>query len=232
MRDNGTGIGKEDAPFMAMPHCTSKLVDVQDLASLESYGFRGEALNSIAAVSDLRVTTCTEDDDVALVYSMDHSGQLIATRPSHLGRGTTVTVANLFRNVPVRKQYFRNTKRCKEDLKKVEGTMLALGIAHPRVRFVLKHNKNVIWQKLQTTDFKINVSLVLGASFMQQLCPITFQNFDPMLNVYGFVPSPQADVSQVSRATTERLFLLVNQRPVTVDPVIRVQIASGHYSRF
>lgn len=222
MKDNGTGIKKEDACFMALPHYTSKLSDFADLVSLESYGFRGEALTSVAAVANLSITTCTEEDGVALTYTIDHSGQTVATKPSHLGRGTTVSVANLFRNVPVRKQCYKNLKRCREDLKKVEDVMLAFGIAHPKVRFVLKHNKNTIWQKMQTGDFKTNLFLILGSPVMQQLTPITFQHFDPMLKVYGYIPKPQADLSQVSRTNAERVFLIVNQRPVVVKPVIQV----------
>ncbi len=222
IRDNGLGISETNVPYLAQPHCTSKLSHFDHLASVSTYGFRGEALASIAAVASLVVTTCTDDDDVATTYTMDHSGQVIASKPSHLGRGTTVSVTNVFRNVPVRKQYFRSDKCCKEDLKKVEEVMLAFGIAHPGVRFVLKHNKNVIWQKLQTFDSKTNATLVLGSAVMQQLTPIAFQSFDPMLKVHGWVPRSQGDVTHISRATGDRLFLLVNQRPVVVKPIIQV----------
>ena len=222
VRDNGTGIKKEDAPYMALPHYTSKLTNMDDLMSLESYGFRGEALTSVATISTLSVTTCTETDDIALTYTIDHSGTVIATKPSHLGRGTTISVTNLFKNVPVRKQYYRSPKRCKEDLKKVEEVVLAFGITHPRVRLVFKHNKTIVWQKMQTSDFKTNLQLVLGSAIMQQLVPIACQSFDPMLKVHGYVPKPDADLGLVSRTTADKLFLIVNNRPVAVKPVIQV----------
>lgn len=222
VRDNGVGIRREDVPYFAQPHYTCKLSCFEDLTSLATYGFRGEALASIAAVACLSVTTSTGDNDIAMTYTIDHSGQVIVSKPSHLGRGTTVSVSNLFKNIPVRRQYFRNAKWCREELRKVEGVMLAFGIAHPGVRFTLKHNKNVIWQKVQTSDFKANVTLVLGTTTMQQLTPIVFQSFDPMLKVHGWVPRLQGDVTQVSRATGDRLFLLVNQRPVVVKPIIQV----------
>ena len=222
VRDNGIGIKKEDTSYMALPHYTSKLTSMDDLTSLESYGFRGEALTSVAAVSTLSITTCTEADDIALTYTIDHSGQVIATRPSHLGRGTTVSVTNLFKNVPVRKQYYRSPKRCKEDLKKVEEVILAFGITHPRVRFVFKHNKTLVWQKMQTSDFKTNLQLVLGSAIMQQLVSISYQSFDPMLKVHGYVPKLDADLVLVSRTTADKLFLIVNNRPVAVKPVIQV----------
>lgn len=222
VRDNGTGIKKEDTPYMALPHYTSKLTNMDDLTSLDSYGFRGEALTSVAAISNLSIITCTEMDDVALMYTIDHSGQVIATKPSHLGRGTTISVTNLFKNIPVRKQYYKNSKHCKEDLKKVEDIVLSFGITHPQVRFVLKHNKSIIWQKMQTSDFKINLQLVLGSTIMQQLVPITFQHFDPMLKIQGYIPKRDADFTLVSRTTADKLFLIVNNRPVAVKPVIQV----------
>ena len=224
VRDNGVGIKREDTPFMAQHHYTSKLTSLDDLSSLTSYGFRGEALASIVAVSDLRVTTCTEVDDVALVHTVDHSGRVIATKPSHLGRGTTVSITNLFRNIPVRKQYYKNSaKRSREDFKRVEDVILAFGIAHPMVRLVLKHNKSVVWQKLQTTDFRSNLNLVLGSSTVQNMVPISFQSFEPMLKVHGFVPKLDADPCQVFRTTADRIFLFVNQRPVVVKPVVQVR---------
>ncbi len=222
VRDNGVGVCKKNIPYLAQAHCTSKLSQFNDLTSLTTYGFRGEALSSIAVVACLAVTTSTGDDAVAMTYTIDHSGQVVASKPSHLGRGTTVSVTKLFRNVPVRKQYFKNGKWCREELRKVEELMLAFGVAHLGVRFTLKHNQNVIWQKIQTSDHRTNVALVLGTAAMQQLIPIAFQSFDPMLKLYGWVPKPRGDVTQLSRATGDRLFLLVNQRPVVVKPVIQV----------
>ena len=222
VRDNGSGIKKEDTVNMAKPHFTSKLRSFQDLQSLELYGFRGEALNSVAAISNLSVTTRTDDDDIAITYMLDSSGNVTSTQHSHLGRGTTVTVANIFRNLPVRKQCFKSVKRCKEELRKIEDMMVGLGLAHFGVRLALKHNKCLIWQKIQTADFGSNISLIFGAALFQQLMPLNYQCFSPMVKIRAFVPKPSADLSLVSRSTPDKIYLLINQRCVTVKPLIQV----------
>lgn len=223
MRDNGSGIKKEDTVNMAKPHFTSKLRSFQDLQSLQLYGFRGEALNSVATISNLSITTRTDNDDIAITYVLDNSGNITSTRHSHLGRGTTVTIDNIFRNLPVRKQCFRSIKRCKEELRKIEDMMIAFGLAHYGVRLTLRHNKCLIWQKIQTGDFGSNVSLIFGAALFQQLTPLNYQCFSPMVKIRAFVPKPDADLSLVSRSTPDKIYLLINQRCVMVKPLIQVR---------
>lgn len=222
VKDNGAGIKKEDTVNMAKPHFTSKLRSFQDLQSLELYGFRGEALNSIAAVSDLSVTTRTVDDDIATTSTLDHSGNITSTRHSHLGPGTTVTAANVFKTLPVRKQCFKSAKRCKEELRRIEDMMIGFGLAHCGVRLTLKHDKCLIWQKIPTADFGSNVSLIFGSAMFQQLMPLNHQCFSPMVKIRAFVPKPDADLSVVSRSTADKIYLLVNQRCVTMKPLTQV----------
>ena len=222
VRDNGSGVSRENAPYMALPHFTSKLASFEDLSALESYGFRGEALASIASVGILQITTCTAEDGVASMYSFNHSGEIIATKPSAMGPGTLVQVSSLFKNVPVRRQYFRSVRRCREDLKKVEDVMLAFGIAHPNVRFILKHGKCVLWQKIRISEFSANLAVVLGLPVTQHLTEISSHSFNPMIKIRGFVPSSHADTSLTSRTTPDRTFLIVNDRPVTIKPLTQV----------
>ena len=207
---------------MAKPHFTSKLTSFRDLESLENYGFRGEALTSVAAVSNLSITTRTQQDDIATTYALDHSGNVSSTKHSHLGPGTTVTVANIFKNLPVRKQCFKSAKKCKEELRRVEDVMIGFGLAHYGLRLTLKHNRSIIWQKIQTADFGSNVSLIFGASLFQQLLPLNYQCFDPMVRIQAFVPKPKADVSVVSRSTSDKIYVLTNQRCVILKPLIQV----------
>ena len=178
VRDNGSGISRSDAINMARPHYTSKLGSFQDLGSLQSYGFRGEALSSIAAVASLQVTTCTTGDDVAHIYTFNHAGGVTASIPSAMGPGTTVHVKGLFKNVPVRRQYFKSVRRCREELKRVEDLMMAFGIANSRVRLVLKHDKCVVWQKIQTEDYSSNLAIVFGSCITQHLTEVTFSRED------------------------------------------------------
>ena len=207
---------------MSAPHYTSKLRSFQDLSSLTSYGFRGEALSSIANTAQLSITTATKDDDIATTYTIGHNGQVIDRKPSSLGVGTTIAVSDLFNNFPVRKKSYKNTKRCSEELRKIEQLLLAFGLAFPGVRFSLKHNKIKLWEKEQTSDLKSNVSLIFGPVLSHNLMPINYQCFSPMVKLQLYVPKPTANLSLVARSRPDRLIVLVNGRPVDLKAVSKV----------
>uniref|UniRef100_A0A8C3V2K2 PMS1 homolog 1, mismatch repair system component n=1 Tax=Catharus ustulatus TaxID=91951 RepID=A0A8C3V2K2_CATUS len=141
VRDNGSGIKVVDVPFMAIKHYTSKISCSEDLERLTTYGFRGEALGSICSVAEVLVTTKTAADDFSIQYALDNNGHVTSKKPSHLGQGTTVTVLNLFKNLPVRKQFYSTNRKCKEELKKVQDLLTAYGIIKPDLRIALTHNK-------------------------------------------------------------------------------------------
>ncbi|XP_038645085.1 PMS1 protein homolog 1 isoform X2 [Scyliorhinus canicula] len=141
VRDNGDGIKAADTPVMGLKHYTSKISHHEDLEALETYGFRGEALGSICTVSEVIVTTKTTADEVSTQYTLDNTGHIISQKPSHVGQGTTVTVLKLFKNIPVRKQFYSTVKKCKEELKKVQDLLMAYGIIKPDLRIVFTHNK-------------------------------------------------------------------------------------------
>ncbi|XP_048455070.1 PMS1 protein homolog 1 isoform X2 [Rhincodon typus] len=141
VRDNGDGIKAVDTPVMGVKHYTSKISHHEDLEALETYGFRGEALGSICSVSEVVITTKTTADDVSTQYTLDKAGHIIAQKPSHMGQGTTVTVLKLFKNIPVRKQFYSTAKKCKEELKKVQDLLMAYGIIKPDLRIIFTHNK-------------------------------------------------------------------------------------------
>ncbi|XP_036401175.1 PMS1 protein homolog 1 isoform X2 [Megalops cyprinoides] len=144
VRDNGSGIKASDAPVMAVRHYTSKISSHEDLEHLETYGFRGEALGSICAVSEVVLTTKTVDEDISTQYTLDLTGKIVSQKPSHLGQGTTVCVLKLFKNLPVRRQFYSNTRKCKDELKKVQDLLMAYAIIKPELRLTYTHNKITI----------------------------------------------------------------------------------------
>ncbi|XP_035689756.1 PMS1 protein homolog 1-like [Branchiostoma floridae] len=217
--DNGSGISRADAEFMAQRHYTSKLSHQADLDSLETYGFRGEALGSLCAVADVTVTTKTAADDFSMIYTLDRQGKITNSKPAHLGQGTTITVTNLFKNVPVRRQYYSAPKRRKEELKRVEDIMMALGVIKPDVRFSLIHNKCTVWQKNKYPDHRTALRTVLGTGTMALLQGVEHRNVEPQVDVQGFLPKPGADPQAVTRATTDRSFVFFNERPVQMKGV-------------
>ncbi|XP_030435401.1 PMS1 protein homolog 1 isoform X3 [Gopherus evgoodei] len=141
VRDNGDGIKAADVPVMAVKHYTSKISCSEDLESLTTYGFRGEALGSICCISEVLITTKTAADDFSTQYILDSSGHVTSQKPSHLGQGTTVAVLKLFKNLPVRKQFYSTVKKCKEELKKIQDLLMAYGIIKPELRIIFTHNK-------------------------------------------------------------------------------------------
>ncbi|XP_051643751.1 PMS1 protein homolog 1 isoform X2 [Manacus candei] len=171
VRDNGSGIKVEDVPVMAIKHYTSKISSSEDLERLTTYGFRGEALGSICSIAEVLVTTKTATDDISTQYALNSNGHVTSKKPSHLGQGTTVTVLDLFKNLPVRKQFYSTSRKCKEELKKVQDLLTAYGIIKPDLRVTLIHNKAVIWQKTRVSDHKMACMSVLGTAVMGSMVP-------------------------------------------------------------
>uniref|UniRef100_A0A5F8GKS3 PMS1 homolog 1, mismatch repair system component n=1 Tax=Monodelphis domestica TaxID=13616 RepID=A0A5F8GKS3_MONDO len=141
VRDNGDGIKAIDAPVMAIKHYTSKINSHEDLENLTTYGFRGEALGSICCIAEVLITTKTAADNFSTQYVLDSSGHIVSQKPSHLGQGTTVTALKLFKNLPVRKQFYSTARRCKDELKKIQDLLIAYGILKPELRIIFTHNK-------------------------------------------------------------------------------------------
>uniref|UniRef100_A0A8C3KC80 PMS1 homolog 1, mismatch repair system component n=1 Tax=Calidris pygmaea TaxID=425635 RepID=A0A8C3KC80_9CHAR len=181
VRDNGNGIKADDVPVMAIKHYTSKISSSEDLERLTTYGFRGEALGSICCISEVLITTKTAADDFSTQYALDSNGHVTSKKPSHLGQGTTVTVLKLFKNLPVRKQFYSTTRKCKEELKKVQDLLIAYGIIKPDLRITLTHNKAVIWQKTRVSDHKMACMSVLGTAVMGSMVPFQHCCEDPEL---------------------------------------------------
>ncbi|XP_045606865.1 PMS1 protein homolog 1 isoform X2 [Procambarus clarkii] len=212
VRDNGIGINEEDMEFVAKPHFTSKISSFSDLASLTSYGFRGEALASLCTVAEIIITTKTKEDPMGHVYSFDQEGNVIGKRPAATPCGTTIVVSKLFKNVPVRKQFFNNPKRRREEFKKVEDLVLALSLAVPNAHLTLFHDKSSIIQKNPAPDIRTALMTVFPAVFKDFVSKVkTIQ--DMKLEVH--LPDPRCLPNQnLSRTTADRLFIMVNQRPV------------------
>ncbi|XP_072598643.1 PMS1 protein homolog 1 isoform X11 [Vulpes vulpes] len=181
VRDNGEGIKAIDAPVMAVKYYTSKINSHEDLENLTTYGFRGEALGSICCVAEVLITTRTASDNFSTQYVLDGSGHIISQKPSHLSQGTTVTVLKLFKNLPVRKQFYSTAKKCKDEIKKVQDLLISYGILKPELRIVFIHNKAVIWQKTRVSDRQVALRAVLGTAVMGNMEPFQYHPEDSQL---------------------------------------------------
>ncbi|XP_005089471.1 PMS1 protein homolog 1 [Aplysia californica] len=220
--DNGCGVKVEDVPFMAKRHYTSKITSTDDLLSLHSYGFRGEALASLCSVADVTITTKTKTDDLSYTYTIDKEGNVSDRKPSHLGQGTTVCARNLFATLPVRRQYYNSSQRRKDDVKRVEEVLIAYGIIKPQLRITLKHGKDLIWQKATMNDSKAVLQHVLGRQIVNSMLNITRELETPKVSLTVFIPKAGTDVKAMSRSSSDRTFLVVNNRPVHVKEFVKV----------
>uniref|UniRef100_A0A8C3CXB2 PMS1 homolog 1, mismatch repair system component n=1 Tax=Cairina moschata TaxID=8855 RepID=A0A8C3CXB2_CAIMO len=222
VRDNGNGVKVADVPVMAIKHYTSKISSSEDLEKLTTYGFRGEALGSICCISEVLITTKTAADSVSTQYTLDNSGHVTSQRPSHLGQGTTVTVLKLFKNLPVRKQFYSTNRKCKEELKKIQDLLIAYGIIKPELRIIFTHNKAVIWQKTRVSDHKMACMSVLGTAVMGSMVPFQHCCEDPEINLSGFLPKAESDSSLTCLSGSERSFIFINNRPVLQKEILKL----------
>ncbi|XP_067405121.1 PMS1 protein homolog 1 isoform X1 [Emydura macquarii macquarii] len=222
VRDNGDGIKAADVPVMAVKHYTSKISCPEDLECLTTYGFRGEALGSICCIAEVLITTKTAADDFSTQYILDSSGHVTSQKPSHLGQGTSVTALKLFKNLPVRKQFYSTSKKCKEELKKIQDLLMAYGIIKPELRIIFTHNKAVIWQKTRVSDHRMSFLSVLGTAVMGSMVPFQHHCEDPEVFLSGFLPKPESDNSLTSLSNSERSFIFINSRPVHQKEILKL----------
>ncbi|KAM4025165.1 PMS1 protein homolog 1 isoform 2-T2 [Anomaloglossus baeobatrachus] len=229
VRDNGIGICGADAPVMGIKHYTSKISSHEDLETVQTYGFRGEALGSICSIAEVHITTKTDSDSISTQYSLDNNGHVVLQKPSHLGQGTTVTVLKLFKNVPVRKQYYSTEKKCKEELKKVQDLLISYSLIKPDVRIALVHNKVILWQKNKVSDQKMALISVLGTTVMNAMTHIQHQCENPEILINGYFPRLDADISLTSVHGPEKSFIYINHRPVYHKDILKM--IRMHYNR-
>ena len=211
---------------MAQRYYTSKILKHEDLQRLETYGFRGEALGSLCQVADVCIITKTTEDPVAVSYHLDHDGNVCSTKPIHGVEGTTVIALNLFKNFPVRKQCFQNTKKGKAELKKIENILIAYGLIKPEVRIVLQNNKNTMWQKNKSSDITKALAGVFGVHVATHLEYLEYNNEDLHLNVQCFVPKYDSDPQLMLKSSDEKCFIFVNKRHVIWKELSQVRDTS------
>ena len=203
VQDNGSGIDHDDLLLSIERHATSKIRSLEDLWELETMGFRGEALSSIASVSEFRIYSQPQDKATGTALTV-HGGKITAHEVCTCLPGTTVEVKSLFFNVPARKKFLKSPVKDANDITKV---LLQQALAHPEVAFelIMNHKREFSWQA-KPQDARIKE--VLGQEFYQELVSLSFENSE--FKITGFVAQPT-----FSRPTRSYQYLYVNKRPVT-----------------
>lgn len=201
--DNGEGMSREDMQLCFLRHTTSKLSSIDDLMSITSLGFRGEALASIAAMSLLTIKSKTSQD-VAGTEVVLEAGNLKKISPVGISPGTSITVENLFSNVPARHKFLKSKTT---EFRYILQSLTKHAIAFPAVGFQVIHNGKKIFQLPKNQTFDERIRELLGATTYEFLIPVSYtQNGTEVL---GYIAKPQ-----LSTESATKQYLYVNSRSV------------------
>ncbi|KAI9284195.1 hypothetical protein BC943DRAFT_86723 [Umbelopsis sp. AD052] len=236
VKDNGSGIPESDRKQMAKRFCTSKLESFESLNSVLSYGFRGEALNSICAVSkETQIVTKTNEDAVAKLYDLDVTGSIVSEKSNVGSVGTTITAKKPFYNIPVRRQLAQ--KNAPQTASKIQDLLIAYGLVHPKVRIVLLHTQETVgnkkkpqnWIKPAVADQMEDVKVIFGKTLADMLDHVSIEeasdtddighqqeegdNLDnDVLRVDAVLPMKGSDSSIVCKG--DHVYIYINSRPI------------------
>jgi DNA mismatch repair protein MutL len=200
--DDGAGMSEEDALLAFERHATSKIETYQDLENVATLGFRGEALYSIAAVSQIELKTKTAAEDAAVYLRIDGGRQEEVSRTAH-GTGTTVIVKNLFYNTPARRNFMKANPT---EFRHIYQTVSRYAIAFPEIEFRLQSGDEVVLRAKSNT-VRGRLDEVFGERFTDSL--VAFEEDYDHLKVSGFLGKPE-----YTKRTRGEQFLFLNKRYV------------------
>ncbi len=217
VRDNGSGIVHDDLGLALARHATSKISSESDLSAIETLGFRGEALASVASISRLTLTSNTSEDPQD-GWSVSAGGADMAPEvaPTPHPRGTTVEVKDLFFNTPARKKFLRTERT---EYQKIEEVIRKVSLGAPLVSFVLNHNGKSTRQYLGD-DEAYRVASVFGRNFLENA--IYFSEERGGMELRGWIGLPTH-----SRSQADQQYFFVNGRIIR-DKVITHAVKQGY----
>lgn len=182
--DNGKGMSPSDARMAFERHATSKICKADDLFTLHTMGFRGEALASIVAISEVTMRTRRPEDEAGTMLRLAGS-KIISQESVVCAPGTNIEVRNLFYNVPGRRKFL---KKDATELNAIITELQHVALTNPQVEFVLSHNGNQLLQ-LTPGNYKQRILQIFSKSLGQQLIPIGVDN--DLLRIEGFICQPE-----------------------------------------
>lgn len=215
--DNGCGMNADDAVLCFERHATSKITSWEDLQRVKSFGFRGEALASISSVSDVEMKTRTKDEEVGTVVRM-HGGHISEVTKESSLQGTTMSVKNLFYNVPARRNFLKTNNT---EFRHITSVIKRFAMAYPAIEFTLFHEDEKIFQ-LRKAELPQRLEKVIGREIMSYALPLDVEQFG--LRVRGYISKPS-----FSYKTKGEQYLFLNGRPIVNRTVnFAVFSAYGH----
>ena len=213
--DNGIGMDRDDATLAFSRHATSKLKNLDDLFNIESLGFRGEALTSIASVSNIELKTSNGKIGTYLTLS---GGKNMHVEESDLQQGTTITVKDLFYNTPVRLKYLKNLY---VELANITEYINKMALSYPNIKFTLINNDKVLLDTDGKGDLRKVIYQIYGADITKKMIEVTGENDD--YYIHGYISYPEMTKSNRSAITT-----LVNGRVIKNNELNKIITDAYH----
>ena len=217
--DNGEGINQDDVENAFKRHATSKIHNRDDLFRIRTLGFRGEALPSIASVSEMTLETSTADETQGS-YLFLKGGKIEEHRPASLRTGTKITVENLFFNTPARLKY---VKSLQTELSNIGDIVNRMALSHPNIAFRLVHDGHKMLRTSGTGDLKQTLAGIYGVATAKKMLKVDAKDLDFTLNGYVSLP-------EVTRASRNYLSVIINGRYIK-NFALNKAIINGYQSK-
>jgi len=200
--DDGSGMSEDDAVLCIQKHATSKISEYSDLENILTLGFRGEALSSIAAVSQFEIKTETKDEDIGTIVRIDDTDKIIIEKGS-FSKGTSVAVKNLFYNTPARRNFLKSDVT---ELKHIIDTFNKIALSHPKTNFKF-HNDDEIIFNYSAGSIEDRICQVFADNMLDAL--IKVEERTDFLSLYGYAGKPT-----MLRKSKGEQYLFLNGRAV------------------
>jgi len=217
--DNGQGIAQEDVETAFKRHATSKIHRQEDLFRIRSLGFRGEALPSIASVSEIELETASDQEEIGTRIELK-GGQVIKKEPAPVRKGTKISVKNLFFNTPARLKY---VKSLQTELSRIGDIINRLALSHPNIAFRLMNEGNQMLATSGSGDLKTTIAGVYGLGNARKMLEIQGEDLDFVVN--GFVSLPE-----LTRANRNYISIIINGRYIK-NYLLNQAILGGYGSK-
>lgn len=182
--DNGCGIMRDDIKLAFLPHATSKIKLEDDLESIATLGFRGEALSSISSVSKLQLLTCHESEDIGTSYEID-GGEEVSLDDAGCPKGTTIIVRDLFYNIPARMKFL---KKDRSEGNAVANVIDKIALSHPEIAITFIRDGKRVLTTSGDNKIKSAIYSVYGRDFANGLIPVNYELNG--IKVQGYISLP------------------------------------------
>lgn len=201
--DNGCGMSPEDARLSVLHHATSKIKLVEELPTITTFGFRGEALSSIVAVSTMKLITRTHDADAGIELTIKESA-VISEQPAACNCGTEIRIADLFYNVPARKKFLKTDVT---EWRAIQTLVQAYALDYPQLAITLTHNQTPVLTCTPCTTLKQRSEQLFDRSVIEHSIDVSASDTGAKVAITGIITN-----HQFSRYDRSQIYFFVNKR--------------------